>query len=238
VVQGPALDIVSINVPIIPPEPDHPDREHLRRLGRQVRKRLAANTAVQRLAVDKAELWAVSNFLDPLECGRLISMIDAVARPSTTYLGRQSEGVRTSFSARIDPRDPFLASLHHRLDDLLGLDSSHAEAIEGQRYTVGQEFKLHLDWFQQRSSGWAREAMQGGQRSYTAMAYLNAVEGGGETDFPRLDIAIQPRPGMLLIWNNADEEGVPNPYTIHCGHPVTRGVKYVFTRWYRCRKCA
>ena len=226
-----------MKIPLAAAEPDHPDRDRLRKTGQKVRRRLAANPQAQRIASDRAELWAVPQFLDPIECGRLISMIDAVARPSTTYLNRYSDGVRTSFSGRVNPRDPFVVGLHGRLDDLLGLDSRHSEAIEGQRYAVGQEFQPHLDWFQQTSPAWAREKDNGGQRSYTAMAYLNAVEAGGETDFPLLDLAVKPLPGMLLIWNNAGEDGVPNPYTIHAGHPVARGVKYVFTRWYRCREC-
>jgi prolyl 4-hydroxylase len=65
------------------------------------------------------------------------------------------------------------------------------------------------------------------------MAYLNPVEAGGTTAFPRLEIAVSPRPGMLLVWNNADEHGVPNPWTLHAGTPVERGVKYVITKWYR-----
>jgi len=228
----------GVDVPLVAAEPNHPDRGRLMRIGQRVRQRLATNKAVHRIPSDRAELWAVPHFLDAIECGRLISMIDAVARPSTTYLNKYSDGFRTSFSGRVNPRDPFIVGLHRRLDDLFGLESSHAEAIEGQRYTAGQQFKPHLDWFQQSSLAWASEKDKGGQRSYTVMAYLNAVEAGGETDFPHLDLAILPQPGMLLAWNNAGEDGVPNPYTIHAGQPVTRGTKYVFTRWYRSRRCA
>jgi prolyl 4-hydroxylase len=227
-----------MQVTVISPEPGHPDRDRLRRIGRKVRKRLAANQAVQRLDVANAELWAIANFLDAIECGRLIQTIDSVARPSTTYLSHYSSGFRTSYSGNFDPFDPFVAKLEQRLDDLLGLDSAQAEPIEGQRYTAGQEFKPHIDWFQEKGPAWAYEKDLGGQRSYTAMAFLNAVEAGGETDFPRLGIAIEPRPGTLLVWNNADEDGVPNPWTIHAGNPVERGTKYIFTRWYRCRRPA
>ena len=43
-----------------------------------------------------------------------------------------------------------------------------------------------------------------------------------------------PRAGTLLVWNNADERGMPNPWTLHAGNPVVRGTKYVVTKWYRC----
>ena len=68
------------------------------------------------------------------------------------------------------------------------------------------------------------------------MVYLNAVEEGGETDFPELDLAVRPSPGALLVWNNADEDGMPNQRTVHSGNPVARGTKYVVTKWYRCRR--
>ena len=68
------------------------------------------------------------------------------------------------------------------------------------------------------------------------MAYLNPVEEGGATAFPLLGISFEPRPGTLLIWNNADPEGVPNPQTIHAGMPVVKGTKYIITKWYRSRR--
>lgn len=218
----------------VQPDSRDPDQERLRRLGRKVRRRLAANKAVQRIAVDKAELWAVGHFFDAVECGRLISIIDAVARPSIAQ-GDYSQASRTSYSGDVDPRDPFISSLQKRIDDLLGIDPANGERIEGQRYLAGQEFTPHTDWFPPGSSVGNHERKFGGQRAFTAMAYLNAVEEGGETDFPHLDIAIEPRPGTLLVWNNTDENGLPNPYTVHAGNPVARGVKYIITKWYRCR---
>ena len=68
---------------ISPVEEGTPDQDLLRRIGRKVRKRLVPNKAVQRIATDKAELWVMDRFFDEIECGRLVSMIDAVARPST-----------------------------------------------------------------------------------------------------------------------------------------------------------
>lgn len=215
---------------------DYPEDERklLRRIGRRVRTRLAANPAVQTVVSDRAEVWAVSGFFDPSECGRLMTIIDRTARPSGEYRPA-GEGIgRTSFSADLDEHDPFIEKLDRRFDDLLGLEHRTGEFLEGQRYHAGQFFRPHTDWFPPGSPGWQTGHARGGQRAFTAMAYLNMVESGGETDFPRLDIAVRPQPGALLIWNNADRDGLPNKLTVHSGNPVLRGHKYVVTKWYRC----
>ncbi len=68
------------------------------------------------------------------------------------------------------------------------------------------------------------------------MVFLNTVEEGGETHFTQVGVKLEPKPGVLLVWNNALPDGSPNPDTIHAGTPVIRGSKYVITRWYRTRK--
>jgi prolyl 4-hydroxylase len=219
-----------------PPDPRNPDRDRLRHVGDKVRASLAANKAVFRVPVDQAELWLIENFFDALECGRLMTLIDSVARPSPIYDADGLPGFRTSYSGDFDPRDPFVRKIERRIDRLLDIKPVYGENLQGQRYLEGQEFKAHEDWFPANSPHWAREQSRGGQRSFTAMAYLNPVEGGGATEFPRLGIAVDPRPGMLLVWNNADRNGVPNPFTLHSGNPVERGVKYVITKWYRSRR--
>jgi len=223
-------------VPLVAPEPDHPDRERLRQLGEKVRRRLAANKSAVRIQTGQAELWGVSGFFTPGECAGLIALIDAGAQPSKTYFASDISGVRTSYSTTLDERDSFVRPLQRRIDTLLGLDRSQGETLQGQRYLEGQEFITHTDWFQQNSPAWARERDRGGQRCFTAMAYLNNVDEGGETDFPELDLAVTPRQGLLLVWNNAGPDGTPNPYTVHAGNPVRRGSKYIITRWYRCRQ--
>jgi prolyl 4-hydroxylase len=224
--------MVEMGIPQFAPETRHRDRELLRRMGEKVRRRLAADRSVMRIPSEQAELWAVANFYSAEECARLIAMIDATALPSTTY-DTHLESFRTSYSGTVDPHDPFVRGLRRRIDKLLGLDWRHGEMLQGQRYPPGQYFKSHTDWFQSNGRGWQHEKDNGGQRAFTAMVYLNDVHDGGETDFPRLDIAVAPRAGTLLAWNNADPEGVPNPLVVHAGNPLGSGVKYVVTRWYR-----
>ena len=65
------------------------------------------------------------------------------------------------------------------------------------------------------------------------MVYLNEVEAGGETVFPRLGVTLKPRTGTLLLWNNLSVDGEVNPWTIHHAMPVLEGSKYVITLWFR-----
>ena len=67
------------------------------------------------------------------------------------------------------------------------------------------------------------------------MVYLNEPEAGGGTRFPRLGIEVQPRAGMVVIWNNMQLDGRPNIDSLHEGRPVEAGVKYVVTKWFRER---
>jgi prolyl 4-hydroxylase len=224
------------DVPILKAPDDNPDQQRLRRLGRKVRERLAGLPEAYRIPTDKAEMFAVGEFFTPEECGRLMSIIDAVAQPSRAFDATYESGYRTSYSGDVDPHDPFIRKLQRRLDDLLGIDPSYGETIQGQRYLPGQQFQAHCDWFPGDTDYWEVEKKRGGQRSITAMAYLNPVEEGGATAFPHLGLSIEPKPGALLIWNNADPEGNPNPWTIHAGMPVVRGVKYIITKWYRSRR--
>ncbi len=223
----------TASVPDVPVPGDNPDRVRMKRTGRQVRERLAANPAVYAIPAEQAELFAVGDFLDADECARLIALIDVVARPSTAYDLDYSSGYRTSYSGDPDPTDPFVKRIQRRFDDLLGIEPSHGETIQGQRYLPGQQFQPHTDWFPDGTQYWNEEKVRGGQRCFTAMVFLNAVEEGGHTQFPRLGLSIEPKPGALLLWNNADRKGVPNPWTIHAGMPVVSGVKYIVTKWYR-----
>mgnify|MGYP000303691383 CR=1 FL=1 len=212
------------------------DQAALRKTGKAVRERLAANPRVWQFPSDKAELYAVGDFMTAEECARMVAMIDEVAKPSEVFDIDYSEGYRTSYSGDVDPHDPFVKKINRRINDLMGIEPEWGETIQGQRYMPGQEFKPHHDWFYPNTSYWEFEMGRGGQRAYTAMVFLNDVEEGGTTDFTDLEISVEPKPGVLLLWNNADQDGMPNKHTMHAGRPVVSGSKYVITKWYRTRK--
>jgi len=200
-----------------------------------VRARLLADPSVYKVPVEDAEIFAMSDFLSKEECDHLMKMIDAVAQPSQVFEETYQERYRTSYSGDVDGSDTFVRMVERRLSDLLGLDLAWGESVQGQRYEPGQEFKGHCDWFDTNAHYWNEETLRGGQRSWTAMVFLNEVEKGGVTEFPQLGIRIPPQTGALLVWNNACPDGTPNDNTLHAALPVEAGVKYVITKWFRTR---
>lgn len=217
------------------PATPHPDRKALARIGATVRERLAGAPSVRRFPVESPEIYASDAFLTGDECARLIALIDAAACPSRLVEEQDWEGYRTSDSGDVDIRDRTVRALERRLSDFTGIDRACGEAAQGQRYQRGQYFQEHCDWFDTGAGYWRRERRHGGQRSWTAMIYLNAVDEGGTTDFIHVGLSIPPMPGCLLLWNNALPDGTPNPLTMHAARPVIRGVKYVITKWFRVR---
>ena len=209
------------------------DPAKLARIGTLVASRLHANPLVQQVDHAEAQLYLYQGFLSAADCNTMIAKIDADAVPSTLYKGTEQEGFRTSYSCHLNRWDAFISKVEARMSDVLGIDDTYAETMQGQRYQVGQEFKAHHDFFHPTQDYWAHEGRSGGQRSWTAMIFLNEPEEGGTTEFPHLGLGVRPQAGMMLIWNNVKPDGTLNYKTLHTGTPVVRGVKHVITKWYR-----
>lgn len=212
-----------------------PDKAALAAVGKRVRERLALDGSVYRFPVETAEIYAVGDFLSASECDHIIGLIDRVAKPSELLDPQGRSEYRTSYSGDVEQGDSVVKMIERRLCDMLGIDIRWGETVQGQRYYEGQEFREHCDWFDPATEYWIGEVPRGGQRSWTAMAYLNDVEEGGDTEFTRIGMGVTPQRGALLLWNNATPEGLPNTYTMHAALPVKRGVKYVVTKWFRTR---
>ena len=196
---------------------------------------LTSRPGVQRVPSPKLHLFIKRGFLGPDECGRLIAMIDSRRRPSTISDDMGDASFRTSETCDLDKNDPDVAALEERIAAFTGLDPLHGEPMQGQRYAVGQEFKAHTDYFEPNGEGYRRYCTVAGQRTWTAMIYLNQPEAGGATRFKAIDKTVQPETGKLLAWNNLKPDGSVNVNTLHHGMKVRIGTKYIVTKWYRER---
>ncbi len=203
--------------------------------GDAIAARILSHPGVQRLPSPKLTLFVARDFLPPDLCAALIKEIDAVRRPSTIADANGDAGYRTSETGDLAAALPPVAEVERRIAAFTGLEPAHGEPLQGQRYAIGQEFKGHTDYFEPGGLDFDRYCSGAGNRTWTAMVYLNAPEAGGATRFKAVDKIIQPETGKLVCWNNRRPDGSLNPATLHQGMKVRAGTKYVITKWYRER---
>ncbi len=195
----------------------------------------AVAPATQQIPARALELFQIRSFLTEDTCAALVAMIDARRRPSTIADDIGDPLFRTSETCELDAHDPVVAGIDTAISALLGIDVRYGEPLQGQRYAVGQEFKAHTDYFEPGGAAYDEFCSAWGQRTWTAMAYLNEPGAGGATRFKTIDKIVQPETGKLLCWNNRLPDGGVNPATLHHGMKVRSGTKYVITKWFRER---
>ena len=122
-----------------------------------------------------------------------------------------------------------------RIGAAAGTPVAHMEAFAVLNYGPGEEASEHHDYLDPAVPAYGEELQRLGQRTSTALLYLNDDYEGGETAFPELGIAHRGRTGDALLFFNADREGRPDPRTLHAGRPPTSGQKWVLSQFIRNR---
>ena len=204
-----------------------------KQIGDSVSRRLEADPAIKRAKIEAAQVYYHADFLSPTACNALIRLIDTNRRPSSLLVDTSGPNFRTSESCDMDRWSPVVRPIDESIAALLGIDPANGETMQGQRYAPGQQFRAHHDFFHEGETYWEAMMASGGQRTWTAMIYLNNVEEGGATWFPQAGIRVAPKRGLLLAWNNMNPDGSPNQHTLHEGMPVVKGTKYIVTKWFR-----
>ena len=115
----------------------------------------------------------------------------------------------------------------------LDIDSSYIEPLQLVKYDPSETFMPHHDYHEPGPDGKLGSSVQGEQRAFTCLLFGSTLpaDGGGETHFPHLGVAVTPRRGDALIWANVDGDGVPNPRSLHEGRPPLGGEKVAVNVW-------
>ncbi len=186
----------------------------------------------KKIATDKLEIFYIDNFLDNDECRHIINIIRSKLRPSKLSSPEADRFFRTSKTCDLaELEDNIIESIDNRICNLVQIEKSLSEPMQGQYYEVGQEFKAHTDFFESHELEINGEAL--GQRLYTVMIYLNSTEEGGETTFPLIDKKFSPIAGKAVIWCNLNPDFSPNTFSMHHAKKVTKGYKAIITKWFR-----
>jgi prolyl 4-hydroxylase len=189
---------------------------------------------LRRVDTDELQLYTLDDALNARDCAKLTALINHHLRPSTLSYPTPDRAFRTSQTSDLCVlKSPVALAMDEKICRTLGIRAQYSEGIQAQRYDVGQQFKPHWDYYEPGSEAYTKFATVRGNRTWTFMIYLNEDMDGGATRFTKIDRMFQPKTGMALLWNNLRDDGTPNPATMHCGEPVTRGHKLIITKWFR-----
>jgi prolyl 4-hydroxylase len=132
---------------------------------------------------------------------------------------------------------PIVQGLVKRVSDLVGIPVKHAESLQVVHYRETQEYKPHFDAYDMGTEKGRQRTEKGGQRVLTALMYLNDVEDGGSTIFPKLGLEVEAKPGRMVIFHNLADHSLVDftrhPRSLHVGLPVSSGQKWAANLWFR-----
>ncbi|ELU16050.1 hypothetical protein CAPTEDRAFT_114796, partial [Capitella teleta] len=122
--------------------------------------------------------------------------------------------------------------LSRRVSSATKLDAEkYAELFQVSTYGIGGHYEPHFDFSKVKYFTNPVLNEQMGDRIATFMIYLNDVEAGGRTVFPRLNLVIEPIKNSAVFWHNLLDDGQQDDRTIHGACPVVLGRKWVANKW-------
>ncbi|EDW24510.1 GL24183 [Drosophila persimilis] len=200
-------------------------------------------SAFSRLAPLKLEIFSHDPYVviyhDVLYDAEMQGLIDStrrrMSRSMVQYEIRQIEisEQRTSkeapFTEKNDPQ--LLKRIYDRLKDMTGCDMLRSEHLSILLYDQGGHHDPHVDYHDLYWHPQEYEYHPFGDRQASVVFYLNDVEDGGETVFPKLQLVIPPTKGSALMWHNLRPWGEGDPRTQHASCPVLSGYKQVAIQW-------
>ena len=182
-------------------------------------------------------IYVVEGFLSDEECEAFIEVGKDKVERSTVISDGEHEvhAARTSYNCWV-PHDTneIVHEASKRFSILAKMPINNAEQYQLVFYGPGNEYKPHFDAFDKNTEEGRNNWFPGGQRVLTALAYLNDVDEGGETDFPDVGVSIRPSKGDAVIFHNC-VEGTSDihPKALHGGSPVIKGEKWAVNLWFR-----
>jgi len=193
---------------------------------------------------DQPYVIILDSFLSEEECDALIELGQSIGYAESVDTGAQkSDGSfsqvkttwRTSSTAWCSGEN---GCIHHeiptaiaeRVQSLTGIPQENAEHLQLLNYHEDQFYKYHHDCTPHHKE------RQMGPRVLTFFLYLNTVDVGGGTQFPKLlpELTVQPKKGRAVIWPNVlnDQPTTMDPRTAHQALPVEPGgIKFAANYW-------
>ena len=176
-------------------------------------------------------IYIIDNFLTTEECKEIINLITDKKESKVLNGDKSIIDVKSRISYTCEGGKKLvdiMDKIHIKMCKILDVPNSSAEGNTITYYPEGGYYKEHCDFFYQDNID-----LQNGQRTWTFMVYLNNVDKGGNTTFPKLNLEFKPVIGKALIWCNLTNTGEGDMNSLHKGSVIDTGEKYILTNWFR-----
>ncbi len=181
----------------------------------------------------------VKKVLEGWECDYLIQRAGPKLEPAQTSdsvdHGKSGSEYRTNSAAKfwLLQQDIVLAMIDRKIAFAAETPVDFAEDLVVLHYNPGERYYPHCDGFLPELPDQAAEIDLRGQRIRTILVYLNEDFSDGETYFLHADKKIKLPPGDAVMFENVTEEGDPDEHSVHEGLPVSKGQKWLASKWIR-----
>ncbi|RRN68489.1 2OG-Fe(II) oxygenase [Peribacillus simplex] len=179
----------------------------------------------------EALIVILGNVLSDEEFDGLIELSKDRMNRSKIGVKHEVNEIRTSSSLFFQENEyDIITKIEKRISSIMNIPIEHGDGIQILKYIPGQEYKAHFDFFTSASKATKNN------RISTIVMYLNDVEHGGETFFPKLHFSVSPQKGMAVYFEYFYNDQNLNDLTLHGGAPVITGEKWVAPQWMRRKK--
>lgn len=205
----------------------------------------------------RPRVYEIDSFLSDQEVDHIVAYAQSAnLKLSTVGQGGDSKKtkVRTSYNTWVGREtNQIFDTVYRRAADLLQIDESLfrdrdatelpdwpnkrsiGEQLQLVHYNVKQEYTAHHDFGYADVDNKLQPA-----RFATLLLYLNDVEEGGETSFPRWhngetgkELLTKPKKGKAALFYSFLPDGNLDDYSQHAAKPVLKGEKYLINLWVR-----
>lgn len=181
-------------------------------------------------------ITVVENFLDKVECKKLVRFADKQEARWLKVIDRQKSTEQKMVERRDPNRVTQVVNMQKRYDQLENMVRQALVEVASKqygppdffeppyvlRYKVGGKYSEHADSeaYDSQQKRFHRVA----DRDVSLLIYLNDDYEGGQLSFRRLNYTYQPRAGDLVMFPSSN-------LFMHQAEQVTRGTKYAVVSW-------
>jgi prolyl 4-hydroxylase len=197
----------------------------------------------------KPRVAYIPNFMTDEECDAVVKRASPIVQRSQVAVRLNEKNknpvdeARTSSQTWMDVTSYPVQSIADKIFKQTGFAHGTSEPMQILRYELTQKYDAHQDYFDPSLYG-----PQSDNRAVTVFLYFTSVEEGGETWFPGADnkpvltqeyksckggFGFKPRKRDAIIFYDMTPTGGYEPYSLHGGCPVKKGIKWGGTLWLR-----